>query len=183
MKFIFSFIVAALFSQAVMAQAPGVSSTQKVGYLNAQAILADMSEMKAADSQLEALAKQLQAKDSLAQIAFVAKAKAFQESVQKGEVPPVKQQEEEKKLEDEKQKIVAFQQEMQQQIGKKQQELYQPVFDKVNKAIADVAKENGFTYIVDATKGSLLFADEKFDIQSLVRTKLGLPAAKVPTPK
>ena len=72
---------------------------------------------------------------------------------------------------------------MQQQIGKKQQELYQPVFDKVNKAIADVAKENGFTYIVDATKGSLLFADDKFDIQSLVRTKLGLPAAKVATPK
>lgn len=183
MKFIFSFIVAALFSQAVMAQAPGVSATQKVGYLNAQAVLADMQEMKAADSQLEALAKQLQAKDSLAQVAFVAKAQAYQEDVKQGKLAPIKEQEEGKKLEDEKQKIVAFQQEMQQQIGKKQQELYQPVFDKVNKAIADVAKENGFTYIVDATKGSLLFADDKFDIQALVRAKLGLPAKAATTPK
>lgn len=183
MKFIFSFILAAVFSQAVMAQAPATSTAQKIGYLNTQAILADMQEMKSADSQLEALAKQLQAKDSLAQIAFVAKAQAYQEDVKKGVMAPVKEQEEGKKLEEEKQKIVSFQQEMQQQIGKKQQEYYQPIFDKVNKAINDVAKDNGFTYIIDATKGSLLFADEKLDIQSLVRTKLGLPAAKVVAPK
>ena len=61
---------------------------QKIGYLNAQAVLADMTDMKAADSQLEAYAKALTNKDSLMVIAFQAKAQAFQESVQKGVVAP-----------------------------------------------------------------------------------------------
>ena len=55
------------------AAAAQAQTIQKIGYLNAQAILADMAEMKAADSQLEAFAKQLQAKDSVMVTAFQAK--------------------------------------------------------------------------------------------------------------
>lgn len=157
---------------AAFAQTP-----QKIGYLNAQAILADMSEMKSADSELDALARQLSAKDSINQVTFYAKAQGLEKASQDGTKAPVEIEKEKKALEDEKAKILAFQTEMQKQLGDKQKVLYQPIFDKVNKAIADVAKETGYTYVVDATKGTLLFADEKNDLQSLVRTKLGLPAA------
>ena len=77
------------------------NAQQKIGYLNAQAILADMSEMKAADSQLEAFAKALTNKDSLMVIAFQAKAQALGEKQQKGEIAPIELEKQKKALEEE----------------------------------------------------------------------------------
>ena len=159
--------------------ATAANAQQKIGYLNAQAILADMTDMKAADSQLEAFAKQLTAKDSMMVIAFQAKAQTLGEKQQKGEIAPIALEAEKKKLEAEKADIEAFEQKMQQDLAERRKTLYQPVLDKVNKAIQDVAKEQGYTYVVDLTAGSLLYADEKNDLQNAVRTKLGLPAAAV----
>jgi outer membrane protein len=167
-------IVFALFATVVVAQAQPV---QKIGYLNAQAILVDMPEMKGADSKLEAFAKQMQAKDSIMVVGFQMKVKSFQEKVEKGEIAPIQQEQEKKKLEAEQAEIQKFEQDMQQQMGAKRQTEYQPILDKVNKAISEIAKENGFTYVIDATAGSLLFADEKNDLQNLVRKKLGLKEA------
>ena len=154
--------------------ATAANAQQKIGYLNAQAILADMTDMKAADSQLEAFAKQLTAKDSMMVIAFQAKAQTLGEKQQKGEIAPVQLETEKKKLEEEQAQIQQFEQDMQQQMAKKKQEKLQPIYDKVNKAINEVAKENGYTYVIDMTSGSLLYADEKNDLQNLVRKKLGL---------
>ncbi len=167
-------IIFMLVSFAATAQAQ-----QKIGYLNAQAILADMAEMKAADSQLEAFAKALTNKDSLMVIAFQAKAQALGEKQQKGEIAPIELEKQKKTLEEEQSKIQQYEQEMQQQMATKRKDLYQPLLDKVNKAIGEVAKEQGYTYVVDVTSGSLLYADEKNDLQNAVRQKLGLPAIKV----
>jgi outer membrane protein len=156
--------------------ATAANAQQKIGYLNAQAILADMTDMKAADSQLEAYAKQLTAKDSIMVVAFQAKAQALGEKQQKGEIAPIALEAEKKKLEAEKAQIEEFEQKMQQDLAERRKTLYQPVLDKVNKAIQDVAKEQAFTYVVDLTAGSLLYADEKNDLQNAVRAKLGLPA-------
>lgn len=170
----------ALFACSVMAQA---QPTQKIGYLNAQAILTDMTDMKSAESELEAFAKQLSAKDSVMVIKFQAKAQVLAEKQQKGEIAPVALETEKKKLEEEQAQIQQFEQDMQQQMAKKKQEKLQPIYDKVNKAINEVAKENGYTYVIDMTSGSLLYADEKNDLQNLVRKKLGLPNAPASTGK
>jgi outer membrane protein len=159
--------------------ATAANAQQKIGYLNAQAILADMTDMKAADSQLEAYAKQLTAKDSMMVVAFQAKAQSLGEKQQKGEIAPIALEAEKKKLEAEKASIEEFEQKMQQDLAERRKTLYQPVLDKVNKAIQDVAKEQAFTYVVDLTAGSLLYADEKNDLQNAVRAKLGLPAIAV----
>jgi outer membrane protein len=157
------------------------NAQQKIGYLNAQAILADMSDVKAADSQLEAFAKQLANKDSLMVVAFQAKAQALGEKQQKGEIAPIELEKQKKALEEEQVKIQQYEAEMQQQMAEKRKTLYQPLLDKVNKAISEVAKEQGFTYVIDVTAGTLLYADEKNDLQNMVRQKLGLPAISAPT--
>lgn len=172
-------IVFAILAFTAVAQA----QPQKIGYLNAQAILADMQEVKAADSQLEAFAKQLANKDSVMVVTFQAKAADLQKKADEGTIAPVQLEQEKKKLEDERNKIAQYEQDMQQQMAKKRQELYQPLLDKVNKAIQEVAKENGFIYVIDAAAGTLLYADEKNDLQNLVRAKLGLPALAAETPK
>ncbi len=167
-------IILSLVAFAAVAQA---QPAQKIGYLNAQAILADMSEMKEADSKLEAFAKQMTAKDSIMVIAFQAKVKDVQAKQEQGIIAPVELEKKKKELEEEQAKIQQFEAQMQQDLAKKRQEYYQPVLDRVNKAIAEVAKENAFTYVIDLTAGSLLYADEKNDLQNMVRKKLGLPDA------
>ena len=60
---------------------------------------------------------------------------------------------------------------MRDQLLKKQQELMAPVLEKVQKAIEAVAKEKGYTYILDAAAG-VLYADPQYDVSDLVRQKL-----------
>ena len=52
----------------------------------------------------------------------------------------------------------------------------QPVLQKAEKAIKDVAKENGFTYIFDLARGPIIYFDEtmSIDILPLVKAKLGI---------
>ncbi len=78
------------------------------------------------------------------------------------------------------QKVQGWQQTMQQKIGEKQQELLAPIQKKALDNIKLVAKESGYTYILEA--GTLLVSPPADDILPLVKKKLGIkdpvPAAK-----
>ena len=59
-----------------------------------------------------------------------------------------------------------------------------PVFTKVGKAIEDVAKEQGYSFILNPQLigggDILLYSDEKYDVSDLVLKKMGItpqPAA------
>jgi len=71
-------------------------------------------------------------------------------------------------------KIAQFEQESQQRIMEKSEELLKPIRDRVQKAIDDVAKENSYSYVFDASLGFILYADESTDASSKVKAKLGL---------
>jgi outer membrane protein len=58
------------------------------------------------------------------------------------------------------------------QIQTKRQNALQPIYDKLNNAIEQVAKENGYSMIFD--KAVLLYSEDKDDVSALVRAKLGL---------
>jgi len=78
-------------------------------------------------------------------------------------------------IQDMQQRIQNYQQTAQQQLQQKQSELLQPVFDKAEKAIGDVAKEKGLIYVFDiGTKVVLYKSNESMDLMPLVRTKLGI---------
>lgn len=71
-------------------------------------------------------------------------------------------------------RIQEFQVNAQEQLQNKQVELFQPIYARVEKVISDVGKENGFLYIFDVAKGSLLYFDESksTNVLALVKTKL-----------
>jgi outer membrane protein len=73
-------------------------------------------------------------------------------------------------------RIQNFQQDAQTQLQNKQVELFQPIYTKVDKAIKDVGKENGFLYVFDIAKGALLYFDEtkSTNIMPLAKVKLGI---------
>lgn len=80
----------------------------------------------------------------------------------------------EKEITDLQGRIEAFQQSAQQDITSKQTELITPFVDKAKQAIKDVAKEGGFSYIMNAVEDILLYSDGGEDITPLVKKKLGI---------
>jgi outer membrane protein len=82
----------------------------------------------------------------------------------------------EQELIDMNRRIQEFQTNAQTQLQNKQVELFQPVYAKVDKAIKEVGKENGFVYVFDIAKGSLLYFDEtkSTNVLALAKAKLGL---------
>ena len=72
------------------------------------------------------------------------------------------------------QRIQTFQQNAQQSLQQKEQELLEPILSKARKAIEDVAKEENFTYIFDKSQGSILYVKESENILTLVKKKLKL---------
>jgi outer membrane protein len=60
-------------------------------------------------------------------------------------------------------------------LQKKQQELFAPVIEKVRKAIDEVGAENDLLYIFDlSTQGIIYESPKSNDITSLVKAKLNL---------
>lgn len=78
----------------------------------------------------------------------------------------------EKELVDLQTRIQEFQYGVQEDIEEKQYELAKPFQDKIQEAINQVAKENGYSYIFDTQ--ILLFYDNGVDITPLVKAKLGI---------
>lgn len=74
--------------------------------------------------------------------------------------------------------LQGYEQSYQQQMQAKQEELMAPVAQKAQALISEVAKANGYTYVV--RKETLVVFPEADDIAPLVKKKLGVtaPAAK-----
>jgi outer membrane protein len=147
---------------------------QKFGYVNSQALLAGMPEVKQAEANLEALKTQLQKKGQQMLVDLEATYKDLQRKEAQGELSPKQLETEAAKLKEDENKIGQFEQDMQLQLMQKQEELMKPVIDKVNSAIKSVATEGGYTYIFDTISGFILYADESNDVTEQVKTKLGM---------
>ena len=166
-KFIRLFSLACLLTLATLS-----AQAQKYGYINSQAILVEMPEVKVMQSNLENLQTMMQKKGKQKLESYQAKRKAAAEKEQLGQMTPVEKQqvlEELAKLEEE---IVALEQQMVTDIQKKEAEELQPIYDKINTAIKQVAEEQGFAMIFEV--GTLLYADESTDVSPMVKAKLGM---------
>lgn len=80
----------------------------------------------------------------------------------------------EKELIDMEARIQDFQQQADKDLQAKQEELVEPLLTKARKAIEEVGRENGYTYIFDSSLGVLLFYEKGDNIMPLVKKKLGI---------
>ncbi|MDQ6757564.1 MAG: OmpH family outer membrane protein [Bacteroidota bacterium] len=150
----------------------------KIGYISTDEIMALMPETAKADTQLNAY------QQALYQAAQERK-NAFDDAVQKfikdsvtmnASLKEVKR----KDLQTQSQELSGAEQTIQQQMQQKQQELLGPVQKKLLNAINEVAKENGYTYVLP--KEALLVAPPGDDIANMVKRKLGIGAPKTNAP-
>ena len=152
------------------------AEAQKIGYVDSGSLLEMMPKVKEAESNLEALGKQLQAKGQKMMQDYQTKYQDLQRRVQAGDIAPKDQEAQVAMLKTDEDNIQKFDQDMQTQLSDKRQALLAPILAEVKTAIQNVAKENGYTYIFDGSPGVgvLLYADESTNITPLVKAKLGL---------
>jgi outer membrane protein len=164
---------------AVSAQA---QETQKIGYADWEYIFSQLPEFKQIDNELKTHGTQLENQLKAKYADYETKVKAYQGMP--ATTPDAIKADKERELAGLQESIQKFQQDAQTSLQNKQTALMDPVFKKVGKAIEDVAKENGYAFImapqVMGGGDILLYSDEKYNVSALVLKKLGVtpqPAA------
>jgi outer membrane protein len=159
-------------------------TTQKIGYAESDYILAQLPEFKKIESELKTHGDQLKNQIDAKIADYQAKVKAYQ-NMPATTPEPIKT-DKERELTSLQENIQKFQQDAQSSFQKKQADLMDPIYKKIGKAIEEVAKENGYSFIINpAFQGGgdiLLFSDDKFNISDLVLKKLGVTPTAQTTP-
>jgi outer membrane protein len=149
-----------------------LAQTTKFGYIDSRELLSVMPDKIKADTAIAQYARTFQ--DQLQQMGkeYEKKVKDFQggEKTMTDAMKEVKA----KEIQDLQRRIEETNQSAQEKVEKKRQELYQPVLEKADKAIKEVAKEKGYDYVFDASTGALLQARETDNILGFVKAKLGI---------
>lgn len=147
------------------------AQSHKIGIVDSQKVLSEMPEMKSMQSELDNLAKKYE--DTLVQLQkeFQTKYQDFvkEEETMVESIKSRKQQE----LEDLSKRIQDLNNVAQQDMQKKQVELFAPIQTKLREAINKVGNDGGFTYIMDSSQ-MLYVGNGSEDVTSLVKSKLGL---------
>lgn len=145
---------------------------QKFGHIDSAALLELMPEKAKAEKELEEFAKEFQSALEAMAKEYEGKIAAFQQG-EKDMIATVRNTKM-REIADLERRIQEFQQQAQDEIGKKEQEVLTPIIDKARKAIDQVAEEKGYTYVFDSSLGVLLYAKDTEDIMADVKSKLGL---------
>lgn len=151
------------------------AQTPKFGHIDLQALVQLMPERTVAETEFNKFQAELE--EILGDMQKDYQAKLAEFEALGTDASEIKKNAKIAEIQDVQQRIQNYQQTAQQQVGQKQGELLQPVFDKAEKAIEEVAKEKGLIYVFDAGAGNrtiLYKSNESVDLLPLVKTKLGI---------
>ncbi len=168
-------LVLAAVSIGTMAQAPA-TNVQKVGFADPAYIFSQMPQYKQIESEMKTHGDQLQAQAKAKYTEYETKLKAYQAGA--ATMLDAVRKDKETELTQLQENMQKFQQDAQASLQKKEADLMQPVNLKIGNAIEEVAKEQGYTFILNPQiQGSidiLLYGDEKYNISLLVLKRLGI---------
>jgi len=147
---------------------------QKFGFCNSTTLLAELPEVKAADSDLKDFQTQLTKRGQEMVKALQEKAAELERKKELGTISQNDYNTQAAKLGEEEEKIKAYEQEVYTKLGEKRETLFKPILDKVNAAMKAVAEEHKFMYVFDQSSQIILYADDALDVTKLVKAKLGV---------
>lgn len=158
-----------LFAAVMMLVTAGAVNAQKVASMDYETVLAAMPETKKMTTDLDTFSKTKG--DELQK-----QAEAFQKEVQQYQADGAKLTEaqrtaKEGELQKKQQNLQQLQQTAQNDLAQRRDAAVKPIIDKLNNAVAKVAKANGFDFIIDST--ALIYKGGP-DATPLVKKELGL---------
>lgn len=146
---------------------------EKIAYVNTEAIMQDMSEIKDIQKQLEDEQSKYKTEMELMEKEYESKVMAYKE--QEATMSDAMKQTRQGEIADIEQRYQTFRQQVVSELQKKHEQLMQPVIDKVKKAIEEVGKEKGYAYILDEASQVILYhSPSAANAEPAVRLKLGL---------
>lgn len=170
------FITLGLITISIFGLSNTTKAQGKIGYISADEIIVLMPEAAKVDTQLNQYQQALYAAAQEQQNSFNdAVAKFYKDSLtMTASVKEVTRT----NLQNQVQALSGAEQRIQQQFEQKRQELSLPIQKKLQAAIQEVAKENGYAYVFP--KEALLVAPPGDDLAPLVKKKLNLKLNQVP---
>ena len=155
------------------------ASAQKFGHITTDDIIQAMPETKAAQTALETEGKKLEEQLQAMGVEYQNKVQAYQENVQLADAAPEKwslalRADKEQEIMQLQERIQRFQENAQQSIQQKRNDLFKPIMDKLDAAIKKVATNGGYVYVMD--KANVLFINETIsvDLTNEVKKELGM---------
>ncbi len=154
--------------------------SQKYAYIDSEYILGNVPEYKEAQAELDRIA-------ALWQKEIEAKFKTIDSMYKSYQVEAITLPDNLKKNRED--QIIAAEQDAKNlqkrrfgkdgDLFKKREELVKPIQDKVFSAIEEYAKEKGYAFVFDVSGAmTIVYADEKFDINDAILEKLGITPTK-----
>jgi len=159
----------------------GQYDSTKIRYADVEFIFSKLPAARQIESELKSLQKQLESKFQIKYDEFNKKYSTYVEK--RKTLPDTVRLASEKELQLLQENLEKFRQDSQVTLQHKQEQLLEPVTKDIQAAIAAVAKENAYTFILNAGVGGqdmLLHADAAMDISALVLQKLGVSQADMP---
>jgi len=133
-------------------------ATLKIGYIDLTKIMEALPARDSAAAILEKETKEYQSTYDEMSVMYNKMLDDYQK-VQSTLSEPVKKNKEAELLDKEK-RLREFEENAGTTLQKRNSELIQPILDKVLKAVDKVAGENGFTFILDVSKGSVVYTSK-----------------------
>ena len=146
-----------------------VQAQIKVGHISTDLLISLMPETVALNAELEKLSKTYESELKAEEAKLEAKLKKYQ-AEQASQTDEVNQQRGVEVQQDQ-QNLYQASQVAREDITKKRNEKLKPILEKAKKAIDEIATEQGYTYVLEA---STLIVANGTDLLSTVKAKLGI---------
>ncbi len=158
--------------------------SMRIGYTNLERVLQLMPEAQTADSQLRAyqvsLMQPIQQKQALLEKQY----QTFIDLQQKGLLAPIEAEQRQKELLKLNEEIQRLQMQAEEKLYAKRAEIFQPISDKLQKVIDELAQEEGYDYILNNSNATgvalILHAPKEHDVTKQLLKRLGVPVDSLP---
>jgi outer membrane protein len=149
----------------------GVANAQKMGHIDFEKLVAEMPQTKKLKLDIEKLGKTYQDEVEGMAKKLDSKMKKYtqEQNTQTKEINEIRA----KEVQQENARYEQLRQTAYQDMQKKQADGLQPIIEKAQKAIEDVAAAKGILYVLDGSMGKGLLVKKGEDLYGAVKTKLG----------
>ena len=145
---------------------------QKYGFINSAEILEAMPETKTLNTRMEEISKAMDAEIKNKGEAFQAESRAFSTRINTSNMSKAEYDKEVARLEALQKELSDLESERAKTLDAKQTELMKPIYDKLNTAVREVARERGAAAVFFSDV--FAFAEDTVNFTEAVKAKLGI---------
>lgn len=144
----------------------------KIGHINFNQLIDLMPETKTVSTSLQAYQKTFVDQMTTMNNEYQGKVKDYTDK--RTTMTDAVRTAKENELTDMQKRMNDYQNNAQQQVDAKRQELGKPIIDKATTAVQAIAKEKGYAYVLDSSQITLLVSPDADDLMAAAKLKLGL---------